>query len=140
MASKKGLDFESFSLEKDADAGIDVVMVDPRSDEEFEGIDGKPIVITVRGMDSDIWTKRIDRIAKRNAEKYKKRNVPTSVVRGNFIEAVASVVMGWSKNIPWQGEVLEFTPDNALKLLGMSNGFSDQLLSEITNRANLKKN
>ena len=138
--AKNSLNFESFSLADEADAGIDVVMIDPRTEEEFEGSDGNQIVITVRGMDSDIWTKKIDRVAKRNAEKYKKRNVPTSVVRKNFEEAVATMVLGWSENIPWGKEdALKFTPENVAMILGKSNGFTDQLLTGITDRSQLKK-
>jgi len=133
------IDFGTFDLAKEAAKGIDVVMMDERTKQPFIGTDGKEIVITIQGMDSDKWQDTAKAIGERNTSKYKRRGVPGEVVEENLKEVLATVTMHWSKNIPFDGDVLACTFDNCFKLYKLPNAFAEQLIAAGTSRAQLKK-
>jgi hypothetical protein len=135
----KSIDFGTFSLAKEAESGIDVTLYDERTREEFIGLDGKPIIITVQGMDSDQWQMKAKQIGARNLVKYKRQGAPSSVVEDNLREILATVTIGWSENIPFNGKALECTFANALELYRMPNAIAEQLIAAGTNRQELKK-
>ena len=133
------IDFGTFDLAAEAAKGIDVIMIDERTKQPFIGSDGKEIVITIQGMDSDKWQDTAKKIGERNTAKYKRRGVPSDVVEDNLKEVLATVTLHWSNNIPFGGETLTCTYDNCLKLYKMPNAFAEQLIAAGTTRASLKK-
>jgi hypothetical protein len=139
MSKDNVLDFGTYSLEKEADKGIAVTLVDETTGEEFVGSDGLPIVVTIKGRDSASWQNKATEISRRNEVKYKKKGAPSKVVEQNLKEILATVTASWTPNIILGGEILECTYDNALELYSLPNAISEQLIAAGVNRQELKK-
>jgi hypothetical protein len=140
MSKDNVIDFGTFSLEKQAESGIDVTIVNAITSEEFVGADGNPIVIKIKGRDSSTWQNKANEIARRNEIKYRKKGAPQKVVEENLKEILAHVTVSWSSNIIVDGEILECTFDNAMSLYSLPNAIAEQLIAAGVDRQELKKN
>lgn len=95
-----------------------------------------PCLFVVVGQDSRIYRRRKHEMV--DALRTRQRTIKAAQIDDEALKLVSAGVMGW-KNIPWEGELLEFSNDNLLKFLDGYRPAFDQANEFIADRTNFLK-
>lgn len=71
----------------------------------------------------------------KNAQKYRGKTVPQTVVENNVREALAECTVSWT-NLDFEGEKLPCNKENALKIYTKRAWIAEQVIEEVADRAN----
>ena len=141
------LTHSGFDLQAAAEKGAWLQLLHPVSGEEL-GVDaGKPTRILIKGADSMSYEEAAARtVAMRSKTTNPKRKVTTKGLldASNKLakaqsEELAAVTMGW-EGIEWDGEVFEFSQENAEKLYNEYRWIRDQVMEFFGDRTNYQGN
>lgn len=102
--------------------GADLHLVHPATKDPLYDENGKPIIIRVRGMESDGARAKAKRVARAMRSGRKVDN------DAEGLELLASLVIDW-KGIGWKGVVLDCTPTNIRMLLKERDWIGQQILA-----------
>lgn len=93
----------------------------------------EPCILTVVGQDSRIYRRRRHEMV--DALRDRARQMKSAQVEQEAMKMVSAGVTGWS-NIPWEGNLLEFSNENLLKFLDSYRPAFDQVNEFIADRTN----
>lgn len=120
------MDFGKFDLAAQSEAGYVYHVADPLGMPMFQ--DGEPVTITVCGSDSATYKNRQRELARENTGKDVDRDAVA-------MDMLVACTMDWS-GILWDGEDLEFTPENARRLYAKHEWLRENVSGAILDRAN----
>ena len=135
---------KGFDLRAAAERGAWMQVTHPSSGEELGVAEGQPCRIKLQGADSMAYEEAAARTVALRAKKpnTKQRKVSTkrlleaSEELGKAqSEELASITLGW-ENIEWEGEPLEFTTENAIKIYQEHRWLRDQAVEFFGDRTN----
>ena len=112
------MDLSKFNVEKMAESGADLVLEHPSTGEELISEDKSKVTIKLLGTDSKAYRNKNrefqrGRIAKLARTRSKK--IDYTVSDEEACEILVACTLGW-ENIELDGEILEFSPENAYQL------------------------
>lgn len=145
------MDFLSMGQTLASDSGVEVQLVAPdgftrlyavekggkwslTTDAEAKG--AEPCRVFVTGQDSRAYRRRKHELV--DAIRKHQNTIRAAQIETESLKLVAAGVTGW-QNIPWEGELLEFSDENLLRFLDVYRPAFDQLDKFIGDRANFMK-
>ena len=129
------MDLSTIDLTAAADKGVTVTLYNPVTGEILEDEGGKNVTIKVLGRDSKKWQNVMRRMETKNAQKYRGKTVPQTVVENNVREALAECTVSWT-NLDFEGEKLPCNKENALKIYTKRAWIAEQVIEEVADMAN----
>lgn len=99
------------------------------------GSDGEPLWIDVHGADSKVFRKAVNQYGNRKLKK-KKNNTTMEEVESTANGILANAIAGWSGNFLYDGEALECTYENAVRVLEETPWLKEQVDAFAQDRSN----
>lgn len=131
-------DFSIFDTVGAAEKGADLHLLHPVTLEPVFA-DGdkqkKPIIITLKGMESDDFARELQRRQRQNKGK---KDLDLDETRRQAAETYAKLTLGW-QNIEEDGKPLEFTKENAVKVFLKYRDIMRQVGDFIADKSNFIK-
>lgn len=125
------MDLSELDLTAKADAGAEMRLHHPVSDEPLSSDDGKPITIRVLGQDSREFRAAAAELAERMQGR---KRLSVAAAEAQSVELLARCVKAWS-GIVWEGKPLPCTPENVRMVLRERKWVRDQVDAFVTDRA-----
>lgn len=131
------MDLSQLNTVAGADAGADLVLRNPATDEPLATEEGASISITLAGYDSKAARKMRHAMANRRMQRTGGKMTAESL-EADGIELLCALTLGW-QNIVVDGEPLEFSADNAAKLYKRFPWIREQVDAFVGDRANFMR-
>lgn len=125
------MDLSELDLTAKADAGAEMRLNHPVTEEPLLTDDGKPITIKVLGQDSREFRAAAAELAERMQNR---KRLSVAAAEAQSVELLARCVKGWT-GIVWEGKALPCTPDNVRMVLRERKWVRDQIDAFVTDRA-----
>lgn len=129
------MDLAEIDLESKAAEGVEVKLVHPGTGKVLDTGDG-PVIITIVGRDSDKWNKASKKVSTELSKSYRGK-IPREEVEASLRKVLAICTVSWTDNVEYQGEPLECTYENCLKLYSERKWIGEQLLEAAGDRSQL---
>lgn len=129
------MDLSDLNFNEGANQGSFMQLVDPRTQVPLTTEEGQKIGITFLGYDSDLARKIRRKMMNDGLNRKRGLKVTAEEVESRSIDQLASLAMSW-ENITENGEPLEFSKDELIRLLGKYEWIRDQADEFVGDRSN----
>lgn len=133
------LDLSAFDSKAGSDAGAVLVVLDTNTGEPMADTDGTQVMITLAGIDSDIYTENQYKIQNKRIRSAKngrmKVDFDAAELADEGLDLLAACTLAWSGFV-WKGAAFPCTPENAKTLYKSLPAIKEQVDSFIADRRN----
>ena len=131
------MDISNYDTREKSSEGIEWTIKDEWGDDIISEVDGQPIKIRTKGLDTPEAQARIAKINKGLKPK-SDMTAYGKAIENSDAKLFAWFIIGWTDNMMHEGEPFKYSPENAFKLMKVA-FFRDQQAEVLRDRSNFMK-